>query len=203
MILRLLLGDQLNYEHSWYKEEEQGDVCYFMAEMRQETDYTKHHIQKVVGFFSSMRNFSSWLKEKGKLVVYYQLDHEKNKQDLVGNLEQIIKNNKITKFEYQLPDEYRLDLQLKEFCEKLSIEFEVFDTEHFLTSRTDFAKFFEGKKQYIMEYFYRDMRKKYDIMMLTKKDPEGGKWNFDHSNRKKMEWKTGNTWSERFQKRCK
>ena len=40
-----------------------------------------------------------------------------------------------------------------------------------------------------MEYFYRDMRKKYKIMMLTEKDPEGGKWNFDQSNRKK--W-TGN-----------
>ncbi|GAA0723894.1 cryptochrome/photolyase family protein [Aquimarina litoralis] len=189
MILRLLLGDQLNYEHSWYKEAVQDDVCYFMAEMRQETDYTKHHIQKVVGFFSSMRNFSSWLKEQGKQVVYYQLDHEKNKQDLVGNLEQIMKDNEITKFEYQLPDEYRLDMQLKEFCETLSIQFEVFDTEHFLTSRTDFANFFEGKKQYIMEYFYRDMRKKYDIMMLTKKDPEGGKWNFDHSNRKKWNGK--------------
>ena len=36
-----------------------------------------------------------------------------------------------------------------------------------------------------MEYFYRDMRKKYDIMMSTKNDPEGGKWNFDKSNRKK------------------
>ncbi|MFD2561077.1 cryptochrome/photolyase family protein [Aquimarina rubra] len=186
MILRLLLGDQLNYEHSWYGDE-QDNVCYFMAEMRQETDYTVHHIQKVIGFFQSMRNFASWLEKEGCNVIYYTLDHKDNQQDLVANLERLIEEKKITKFEYQLPDEYRLDVQLKDFSHQLSIETEAFDTEHFLTSRTDLANFFEGKKQYTMEYFYRDMRKKYDIMMITKKDPEGGKWNFDQSNRKK--WK--------------
>ncbi|MBW1296623.1 cryptochrome/photolyase family protein [Aquimarina litoralis] len=185
MILRLILGDQLNYQHSWYKEAEQENVFYFMAEMRQETDYTKHHIQKVIGFFLAMRSFSSWLHDRGYNVVYYQLDELKNTQDLVVNLKKLIQEKGITKFEYQLPDEYRLDVQLQEFCSTLSIESNAYDTEHFLTSRTDFADFFAGKKQYIMEYFYRDMRKKYDIMMLTKKDPEGGKWNFDHSNRKK------------------
>ena len=184
MKLRLLLGDQLNYNHSWYKNE-QDDVCYFMAEMRQETDYTIHHIQKVVGFFQSMRNFKLWLKSNKRNVVYYELDHNDNQQNLVENLKQIIAKKNITKFEYQLPDEYRLDIQLKNFCNELSIETEVFDTEHFLTSRTDLVDFFKGKKQYMMEYFYRNMRKKYDILMLTKKDPEGGKWNFDQSNRKK------------------
>ncbi|MBQ4804434.1 cryptochrome/photolyase family protein [Aquimarina sp. MMG015] len=184
MKLRLLLGDQLNYNHSWYKNE-QDDVCYFMAEMRQETDYTIHHVQKVVGFFQSMRNFKLWLKSNKRNVVYYELDHNDNQQNLVENLKQIIAEKNITKFEYQLPDEYRLDIQLKNFCKELSIETEVFDTEHFLTSRTDLLDFFKGKKQYTMEYFYRNMRKKYDILMVTKKDPEGGKWNFDQSNRKK------------------
>ncbi|WP_299315033.1 cryptochrome/photolyase family protein [uncultured Aquimarina sp.] len=186
MTLRLLLGDQLNYKHSWYNDTKE-EVCYFMAEMRQETDYTVHHIQKVVGFFQSMRNFASWLAKKGLDTIYYELDHQDNQQELVANLEKIIRIKNITKFEYQLPDEYRLDKQLKDFCNQLSIETEVFDTEHFLTSRGDFSNFFKGKKQYTMEYFYRDMRKKYDIMMITKKDPEGGKWNFDQSNRKK--WK--------------
>ena len=84
-----------------------------------------------------------------------------------------------------MPDEYRLDQQIKSFCHSTHIQTEAFDTEHFLTTRTELSAFFEGKKQYIMEYFYRYMRKKYDIMMVTKNDPEGGKWNFDQSNRKK------------------
>ncbi len=186
MILRLILGDQLNHKHSWY-ENNQDDILYFLAEMRQETDYTTHHIQKVVGFFQSMRNFTSWLKKKGLGVIYYTLDHKDNQQDLIENLKKLIEDNKITKFEYQLPDEYRLDDQLKEFCKSLNIDTEFFDTEHFLTSRTDLEKFYEGKKRMTMEYFYRHMRKKYDIMMVNDSDPEGGKWNYDKSNRNK--WK--------------
>ena len=184
--LRLILGDQLNQQHSWYDDTNE-DVVYFMAEMRQETDYVRHHIQKVVAFFKSMRSFADWLKNEQHEVVYYSLDDKRNQQDLVSNLNQLIEEYAIEKFEYQLPDEYRLDEQLKMFCHELNIETEAFDTEHFLTTRTDFADFFEGKKQLVMEYFYRNMRKKYNIMMLNDKNPEGGKWNFDHSNRKK--WK--------------
>ena len=77
-----------------------------------------------------------------------------NQQDLVKNLHQIIENNSIERFEYLYPDEYRLDKQLKEFCDELSIENEVLDSEHFYTSRTELKVFFEGKKQYLMENFH-------------------------------------------------
>jgi len=49
--LRLLLGDQLNLQHSWF-DEVNPNVMYVMAEMRQETDYVKHHIRKSGGVFS-------------------------------------------------------------------------------------------------------------------------------------------------------
>jgi len=49
--LRLLLGDQLNHKHSWFDQTDE-EVLYFMAEMRQETDYVTHHIQKVVAFLA-------------------------------------------------------------------------------------------------------------------------------------------------------
>ena len=182
--LRLILGDQLNHQHSWFQEE-QDDTIYVLMEMRQETDYTVHHIQKVVGFFLAMRNFAEYLTNRQYEVIYYHINDKENNQTLAENLKQLIKKNDIEKFEYQLPDEYRLDQQLKEICKSLSIDSEAYDTEHFLTTRNDLEKFYDGKKQMTMEYFYRDMRKKYDIMMATKNDPEGGKWNFDKSNRKK------------------
>lgn len=190
--LRLILGDQLNHKHSWYQEQ-QDDVIYFMAEMRQETDYITHHIQKVVAFFKAMRGFSDWLKSQGHTVVYFTLDSKENTQSLTQNITHLFEKHQIEKFEYQLPDEYRLDEMLIRFCENLPFgtaegtHWEVYDTEHFMTTRTELSEFFEGKKLYTMEYFYRMMRKKYDVMMLNEKDPEGGKWNFDHSNRNK--WK--------------
>ena len=113
-VLRLILGDQLNHNHSWFQEVN-DDVIYCLFEMRQETDYVQHHIQKVVGFFSAMRNFSDELKAKNHQVIYYQINDENNQQDLIKNLRQIIEENTIERFEYLFPDEYRLDKQLNEF----------------------------------------------------------------------------------------
>jgi len=182
--LRLILGDQLNSQHSWFQEKDQ-EVIYFMAEMRQETDYVAHHIQKVTAFFLAMRNFAEELKNEGHQVIYFPLDGQDNQQDLEKNIQQLVKQHSIKKFEYLLPDEYRLDQQLQTISENLSIEAGAFDTEHFFTKRDEVANFFAGKKTMTMEYFYRDMRKKYNLLMMDKKNPVGGKWNFDKSNRKK------------------
>ena len=184
-ILRLILGDQLNMKHSWFNETNDS-VLYCMFEMRQETDYVTHHIQKVIGFFAAMRQFSEDLKSKGHEVVYYKINGSKNTQNLTDNLSQLIEKNNIETFEYLEPDEYRLDQQLAEFCNSRNIKSSVFSTEHFYTKRYDLQTFFKGKKQYLMENFYRDMRKKHDILMHAGQ-PEGGKWNFDKSNRNK--WK--------------
>ena len=86
--LRLLLGDQLNSQHSWFDKVD-PNVVYVMAEMRQETDYVKHHIQKVVAFFLSMRNFSEELMTRGHQVVYYTISDANNPH----NLEQLILEN--------------------------------------------------------------------------------------------------------------
>lgn len=182
--LRLILGDQLNHHHSWFNEKS-PEVQYLMLEMRQETDYVIHHVQKVVGFFLAMRTFSRELQEEGHQVIYWALDHSENTQSLTGNLQKILHSEGFEHFEYQLPDEYRLDKQLKAFCEKLDISYQVYDTEHFLTDRTFLAEFFKGKKTYLMESFYREMRKKYGILMEGD-GPITGKWNYDHDNRQKL-----------------
>ena len=88
-ILRLILGDQLNEKHTWFQKPDQT-VTYVMMEIRQETDYVKHHIQKVMAFFAAMRAFAEKLKEKGHAVIYLRLDDTKNQQTIEGNLKQLI-----------------------------------------------------------------------------------------------------------------
>lgn len=185
MKLRLVLGDQLNSQHQWFKEVEENTL-YVFFEMRQETDYVKHHIQKVVAFFTAMRSFAKALENQGHKIIYYNIYSDASRKSLDENIKTIITEKGITKFEYLLPDEYRLDKQLVTIVKSIPIESESFDTEHFLTQREDLNTFFEGKKQLIMEFFYRDMRKKYDLLMEGGK-PLGGQWNFDKNNRKK--WK--------------
>ncbi len=181
--LRLILGDQLNQKHSWFDTTD-DNITYLMAEMRQETDYIKHHIQKVVGFFLAMRNFKEELSKKGHRIIYLEIGDDENPQDLKEIIEKYVNSNHAAKFEYQLPDEYRLDEQLKSICKGLSIETKAVDSEHFYTTRYELKNYFSNKKQYLMESFYRMMRKKHDVMIVNGQ-PDGGKWNFDHSNRKK------------------
>lgn len=181
--LRLILGDQLNLNHSWLQTKDES-VIYLMAEVRQETDYVKHHIQKVTAFFLAMRHFAETLQCQGHQIRYYKISAEDNFQDFEKLIQKEIDLNSISYFEYQLPDEYRLDEQLKAICGKLSVPSKAFDTEHFYTERMELAHFFQGKKQLLMESFYRMMRKKHQVMMVGEQ-PLGNQWNFDHDNRKK------------------
>ena len=151
MKLKLILGDQLNLQHSWFKEVDSSEV-FVLMEMRQETDYAPHHIQKVVAFFGAMRNFSEVLKQAGHQVHYLALDDKANRQQLEANLNFLIEKFNADGFAYMEPDEYRLDQQLKEYVLGLNIPSEVVETEHFMTSRSELTEFFEGKKQLILEF---------------------------------------------------
>ncbi|WP_208611144.1 cryptochrome/photolyase family protein [Maribacter ulvicola] len=186
--VRLILGDQLNQNHSWFNDVN-DDITYVMAEMRQETDYVKHHIQKVVAFFLAMRNFKEDLSKKGHHFIYYKLNDKNNPQQLAEIISKTIQETNATKFEYLLPDEFRLDQQLEQICNSLNITTDSHDTEHFYTTRLELKDFYKGKKQMVMENFYRMMRKKHGIM-VTNDQPEGGKWNYDQSNRNKWKGKT-------------
>ncbi|MCH7410745.1 cryptochrome/photolyase family protein [Belliella sp. DSM 111904] len=186
--LRLILGDQLNANHSWF-EEADSNVTYLIMEIMQEAEYTNHHIQKVVAFFLAMRNFGEFLKEKGHEVIYFHLDDDENTQTLKENVLMLVEQHDFVRFEYQLPDEYRLDQILLELTEKLEsdlgVSVKLVDSEHFLTERGFLKDFFKGKKTYLMETFYRAMRAKYNVLM-DGKEPLTGKWNYDHENRNKL-----------------
>lgn len=186
--IRLVLGDQLNANHSWFSVK-RSDVLYVLMELEQETAYVTHHIQKVACFFAAMKQFSLERSGEGHHVLYLPLGHSRQSGTLTKNLERLMEEYRAEEFQYQLPDEYRLDEQLKAWCRDSGFITKVFDTEHFLSSRESVATLFSGKS-YLMETWYRKVRKQYDILMNGDR-PEGGKWNFDKENRKPpaSDWK--------------
>ena len=121
-ILRMILGDQLNENHSWFQKPDQ-DVTYVMMEIRQETDYVKHHVQKVLAFFAAMRTFADKLQEKGHTVIYLRLDDPQNQQTIAGNIKQLLKQKQYARFEYLLPDEYRLDVALRKLANHVTKDY--------------------------------------------------------------------------------
>ena len=179
--LRLILGDQLNAAHSWFKRPDDR-VTYVIMEIRQETDYVKHHIQKVAAFFAAMRAFADHLTAAGHRVIHIALDDPQNRQTLRDNVQELIRREGFTRFEYLLPDEHRLDVQLQAMAKTLPVSCAAQGSEHFLTERDELKDMFAGKKRFLMEAFYRRMRQRFDVLMEGEK-PAGGAWNFDAENR--------------------
>lgn len=187
--VRLILGDQLNAAHSWWQTLD-SDVLYLMMETRSETDYAPHHIQKITAFFAAMRAFAQERMAEGHRVCYIGLDDPMNRQDFVPNLKQVVDATGAATVRCQEPDEWRLHQMLAvEAAEQLvstGVGVEVVGTEHFLTGRDDLAQHFDGKKTYLMESFYRMMRRKHQVLMEPDGSPAGGEWNYDATNRKKL-----------------
>jgi deoxyribodipyrimidine photolyase-related protein len=181
--LRLILGDQLNHQHSWFQQIDPS-VGYVLMEIRSETDYVTHHIQKVCAFFSAMRAFAQHLKANGHIVHYFQLDQPDSRHSFKGNIQTLIQEFGYNNLAYQEPDEYRLDEELKLLSKELGIPTEMVSSEHYYTHRNELAQFFKGKKTFLLESFYRSMRKKHKVLMQVNNEPIGEKWNFDADNRK-------------------
>ncbi|NJL74023.1 MAG: cryptochrome/photolyase family protein [Saprospiraceae bacterium] len=183
--LRLVLGDQLHQNHSWFSSVD-DTTCYVMMEVWSETVYVRHHIQKVVGFFMAMRQFAATLQELGHHVLYLKLDDEDNEQTFGENIKKLVARHNIQRFEYQLPDEYRVDEHLKQLGAALTIPCQAVDSEHFLVERDFVATLFKGKKRFLLETFYRKIRLRHQLLMEADGEtPLTGQWNYDQSNRKK------------------
>ena len=184
--LRLILGDQLNPLHSWFTVVD-DNVIYVLMELRQETDYVLHHAQKILAIFAGMRDFAAQIKASGHRVHYVEIDDAANLPTITDNLTALINKYQINAFEYQAPDEWRLDVQLAEFVKNLKISGEVVDSEHFFTNRNEVAELFGERKKWLMETFYRQMRGKHNILIEEGSKPPkplGDQWNFDAENRK-------------------
>ncbi len=183
--LRLLLGDQLNRQHSWFDATDE-QVVYLLAELKQETEYATHHVQKLCAFFSAMQSFATELEADGHDVLHLTLDETVAHDGLEALLQHLCGEHSITRFEYQRPDEYRLLEQLRGLRLGSGVTSEEADSEHFLLPFTEIEQQFASGKHKKMEFFYRKMRQRFDILMEDG-EPYGGKWNYDTENRRKLQ----------------
>ncbi len=182
--LRLILGDQLNGQHSWYDKQDDG-VLYLIAELPQEARYVKHHIQKLCAFFIAMQAFAEQLQQQGHQVLHLTLDHTAEYDSLDALISDICERTGISHFAYQRPDEYRLLVQLQDLLPGKDVTIEECDTEHFLLPFNDIDRHLSAQQHNRMESFYRKMRKRTGWLMQDNK-PLGDKWNYDQQNRNKL-----------------
>jgi deoxyribodipyrimidine photolyase-related protein len=80
------------------------------------------------------------------------------------------------------PGEWRVQRAFEEAAERLGVDLDIRPDRHFLCSHQEFAEHARGRKQLRLEYFYREMRRKHDVLM-DGDQPLGGRWNYDAENR--------------------
>ncbi len=183
--LRLILGDQLSQDISSLKDCDKDRDIILMAEVWDEATYVRHHKKKIAFLFSAMRHFAAELEDKGYEVHYAKLDDEDNAGSFAGEVERAVRKREPEKIIVTHPGEYRVLKDMQGWEKRFGVPVEIRDDDRFLSSPDDFKDWAEGRKSLRMEYFYREMRKRYGILM-DGDEPEGGDWNYDSENREKI-----------------
>ncbi len=177
--LVLVLGDQLSPSLSALREGDRARDTVVMAEVADEAGYVPHHPKKIALIFAAMRKFAARLEAEGWQVRYTRLDDPGNSGTIVGELLRRAAEVGATEVLATEPGEWRLIAAL----EDAPLPVHQFQDDRFLASHAAFEAWAAGRKQLRMEYFYREMRRKTGLLMAGDA-PAGGKWNFDHENRK-------------------
>jgi deoxyribodipyrimidine photolyase-related protein len=183
--LRFILGDQLTRGLSALAGLDPSRDVVLMAEVAEETGYVPHHKQKIAFILSAMRHFASELRGEGIRVDYVSLDDPHNTGSFGGELRRAIDRHGPQSVVMTEPGEWRVLEMMQSWQNQLNVPLTIRSDTRFFCSRERFQARAEGRSNYRMEYFYREMRRETGLLM-DGGAPAGGKWNFDAENRKAL-----------------
>ena len=181
--LRFIFGDQLSDSIATLSDLDKANDIILMTEVMSEATSVAHHKKKIVFLFSAMRHFAQALQNDACHVVYTRLDDPHNSGCFFSELERVCRQYAITKIIVTAASEYRVLQDIHTWQARLNIPVSIREDTRFLCRHDEFATWANARKQLRMEYFYREMRIKYQILMEDSQ-PVGGQWNYDASNRK-------------------
>lgn len=181
--LRLVLADQLSESLSALEGLAPGDTV-MLCEVMEEATHVPHHPKKIAFLFAAMRHFAAALTEKGVRVHYVPLDDPANTGSFTGEVTRALRLFSSSRVVVTEPGEYRGLAQMRGWQASLGVPVDIRPDTRFLASHGDFAAWVRGRSQVRMEFFYREMRKRYAILMEPDGQPTGGQWNYDKDNRK-------------------
>ena len=188
--LVLILGDQLNLDNPALEGFDASQDAILMVEASYESTQVWSHKARIVLFLSAMRHFYHALESQYPCALqstYLKLGEHDFATLKVAWAHQIatLKPQKVIVCE---PGEYRLEQDLIALCKEMNTQLVIRDDTHFMCSKADFKRWAADskngqKKELRMEFFYRKMRQKYNVLMQGS-EPIGGAWNYDAENRK-------------------
>ncbi|MCA1779742.1 MAG: cryptochrome/photolyase family protein [Xanthomonadaceae bacterium] len=180
--LIVVFGDQLDPGAAAFDGFDVDRDAVWMAEVAHESTHVWSSKQRIAVFLAAMRHFGEALRERGIRVEYTRLDDRKQSEHLSQRLTTDLKSLRPDQVIVTRPGEWRVLRGLEQVCEKATVALELREDRHFFTTPEDFAAHADGRKSLRMEYFYRQLRKRFDVLMEAGK-PIGGNWNYDKDNR--------------------
>ena len=139
------------------------------------------HKQKIFFHRSSMKSYEDFLIKKGVEVMYVNSNNENS------DVRNFLSNTEISKINIYHPEDNWLEKRIKETCQINKIEIKIYENPLFLTSRDSLFPFFNPEKKKLFQTsFYKNQRKKFNILINEYDKPTGGKWTYDDMNRKKF-----------------
>lgn len=181
--LILVLGDQLSIDNSALADIDRGHDIIVMIEAAGEATQVWNHQARITLFLSAMRHYAQLLRQQGLPVDYIAIDDRIDAgPSLCARLRAAIAAHRPQQVIVCEPGEYRVLQDVEQTCREAGVALEIRRDGHFMCSREKFAAWAQGRRQLRMEYFYREMRRRYDVLMEGG-EPAGGRWNFDAENR--------------------
>ncbi len=179
--LILILGDQLSADNPALAGIDIAQDRVLMIEAVGEATHVWSHRARIAIFLSAMRHFAAQLRKLGLPVDYIALEDDggDSLQERLSSALALAKPRRLLLCE---PGEHRVAGDIAEVCNKAGVPLSIRPDTHFLCSREDFAAWAKGRRELRMEFFYREMRRRNNVLMQDGK-PEGGRWNFDAENR--------------------
>lgn len=183
--VRFLLGDQLNLSISALSDIDKANDVVLMCEVQEEAEYVRHHKKKLAFIFSAMRHFAQALNDEGFTVDYKALDDNEGFDSFDQVLDHAIEHYQPEQVVMTEPGEYRVLEKMRAWQKKYATTIYIRPDDRFLVNHSFFEHWSEGRKEWRMEFFYREVRRSHHILMNGDK-PEGDKWNYDAANRSSL-----------------
>lgn len=161
--------------------EPRADVVVVLLESVAKGASLPWHRQKLVLLLSSMRHFAAQLEQAGYRVV---LHRAASYADGLVELAREYGARRVVATEGREQDMVEELDRARTQLDALGVALELREDRGFLATREEFATWARGRREYRMEWFYREMRRKHRILMEPDGTPSGGEWNFDVDNRK-------------------
>ena len=180
--LVLVLGDQLDLDASAFDGFDPAQDRVWMAEVADESTHVPSSKQRTALFLSAMRHFAQAVQARHGPLDYTRLDDAGNAGSLAAQLRRAIANERPAGLVLTAPGDWRVLQALRAVASECDLPLDLRDDRHFFSTVREFADHAQGRKQVRLEYWYRALRQKHDILMEGA-EPAGGQWNYDADNR--------------------